>query len=141
MKKNQKYCFQCFKLKENFPIILKKQKKICTECYISLYGKIENMEEQRKKTLKTKEENRVIRNKKIILNKLQKGCMECGEKNYLCLEFVDNANMIREIEKNINFKDRTAKNVNEIFEKYNVMCFNCMNKNLYENLVKDLDLF
>jgi hypothetical protein len=67
--------------------------------------------------------------------------MECGEKNYLCLEFVDNANVIREIEKNINFKDRTAKNVNEIFEKYNVMCFNCMNKNLYENLVKDLDLF
>jgi hypothetical protein len=49
--------------------------------------------------------------------------------------------VIREIEKNINFKDRTAKNVNEIFEKYNVMCFNCMNKNLYENLVKDLDLF
>lgn len=52
MKIKKRYCTQCSQAKENFPTILKKQKRICVECYTKLYGSIADMEAQKKPLMK-----------------------------------------------------------------------------------------
>jgi hypothetical protein len=120
--KELKYCHQCYSLKKEFPIILKKEKKICTDCYSVFYGTVEVMELQRKKTLNKKKENRILRNQNIILNKLKEGCFECGEKNYLCLDLIDEMNNI----KNVTIANRSVKLINEQIKDCRIICSNCL---------------
>lgn len=118
-----KVCRACFLEKLEFPIISNKEKSICKECYISIYGSIEDAIKRRKEVEKRKEERIVERNKrKIILYMKAKGCVACKEKNYLCLEFrTKNGEIkrpqtdttIKVLEKTINNPDLT------------LICYNC----------------
>lgn len=137
MKIKKRYCTQCSQAKENFPTILKKQKRICVECYTKLYGSIADMEAQRKATHENKRRNRKTRNRNIIINKLKQGCLECGETNYLCLEFVDEENRVKETEEFFS-RNYTVKGLNEKISTYKILCCNCISLKLYEKTQEEI---
>lgn len=125
-----KKCARCWKTFDvsSFPLRKNKHIGVCRNCYQEHYGNPDDIDQRQKIVDKRHQANRLDRSRAIVSERIKCGCMDCGEKNPVVLEFDhrDPTEKVKDIAKLIHSGSVTR--LKEELAKCDVVCANCHRK-------------
>lgn len=121
-----KKCYRCYEVCKlsDFPVRRGRPIGVCVECYRTHYGDPDIIEQKRISNEKAAYKRKQKINEKLILERLKEGCMDCGEKNYIVLEF-DHREPSTKKHAISSMKGGATKPLVKELQKCDVVCANC----------------
>jgi hypothetical protein len=100
---------------------------VCTTCYATHYGNPDKVEEKRIELEKQSYKRKVEAHNELLAEIMKCGCVDCGEKNPIVLEF-DHRDPNQKIANVGKLRYGSTKQLKEELAKCDVVCANCHRK-------------
>ena len=124
-----KKCYRCW---EEFDLSMFPRRKgkpmgVCTTCYATHYGNPDKVEEKRIELEKQSYKRKVELHNNLLIETMKCGCMDCGEKDVVVLEF-DHRDPKEKSGDISSLRFGSTKQLKEELAKCDVVCANCHRK-------------